>query len=269
METEQTLSPETMTNTQLVTAFRKQSPEETEIISKWETHFSNLRRFDNKKLAIIGCGGVGIKIAELITQMLCYSEGVTVDLWDNDQFEKKNEDRQLPNCEGKPKSFALAEYLSTKYNTTIDFCPIWSNFPPKKDANQYIYDVIFVAADKKYPKVYLANNSQNLKETGILIVAGNEYDFYQTTAFTKNNVGELLDIYPDLLTKEETTDAKPCTGEIILSEPQLVLFNQLAATASVQMLWQYYTKGTIIRNCYEGNFITNNTFLRRSNASSN
>lgn len=260
METYQTTDK--MNYKELVSLLEKQTQslgeEKSAVLTSWQKHFSMLDKFNNKNIAVIGCGGVGIRIATLVTQLLTYSKGVELHLYDGDLFEERNADRQLVNCNGKYKANALKEHIDAT-NTNVEVLSLPMFFPlsfplPTK------YDVIFLAADKKLPKRTVFDNPDYLKPNGLIVMAGNEYDYYQSTAFLDGQTA--YDVYPDLKEPERESVAA-CTGEITISEPQLVLFNQLAATTAVQLWWQYVVNDNVIyKTCYEGNFFTNNTFER-------
>jgi hypothetical protein len=251
------LTHENMSYPELVSFLKETNPENSSI-KEWENHYLLLSKFDNKKIAIIGCGGVGIRIGTLLSQLLMYSTNVQIDLYDGDSFERRNADRQLVDCEGVNKATALRNHIETmKSNVQIIDVPLF--FPLSFPFN-IKYDVIFLAVDKKRPKREVFDKKEYLADKGLIVMAGNEYDYYQTTAFTDGQ--KAYEAYPDLL-EADVEEISPCTGEITISEPQLVLFNQLAATTAVQLWWQYIVSDNELhKNCFEGNSFVNNNFQR-------
>lgn len=243
--------------------------EKKEVLEQWGTHFEKINKFNNKSIAIIGCGGVGIRIAQIIAQLCYFCENVTVDLYDPDLFEEKNADRQLHGYNHLKKAVALKLHLEQSFpRTAVKFRDVPFRYPCSWEVEEGLqHDIIFIAADKNKPKVYISENENCLKDDGICILAGNEYEYYQSTLFRKDMLKDMTKVYVDLLEKDKE-ESEPCTGEITLSEPQLVLFNYLAATSAVQLAWgaltadHLFTKEGMVLNCHEGTYVVNHSFKR-------
>ena len=191
-------------------------------------------------VAVIGCGGTGGWVANLLAKMLG-EEDILV-LVDKDKFEKKNMDRQL-NCKvGMSKATALAQ--SIKARCAVETILEW--FSP--DMKLGGASAIFCCADNHRARVAcLAYADSN---TATAYIGGNEYSSFDACAYRRFMKGhELMDPrvrFPEIMTDKTGDPLSPsCTGEVLEGSPQLALANMQTATALCR-LW--YTWEFVVPN---------------------
>ena len=187
-------------------------------------------------IGVVGCGGTGGWVANLLAKML--GEGDTLVLIDKDKFEKKNMDRQL-NCKvGMNKASALAKALANS-RCVIDSLEEWFTASMNKQ-----YDCLFCCADNHRARIACLDYADNNRCTAY--IGGNEYSSFDACAYRAFMSGhEELDPrvrFPEMLTSTEGDPLSPsCTGEVLESSPQLALANMQTATALCRLwyTWEF------------------------------
>jgi len=189
-------------------------------------------------IAIIGAGGTGGWVATCLAKML--SEQDRLLLVDKDKFEEHNMDRQLGCRVGAYKVNALARTLSTS-RCAIDTKTEW--FKESTDLGDT--DTILCAVDNHPARIACLKWCEQEADR-LVVIAGNEYWDAEAYVYRRPWREGPLDprsYYPELLESTEGDPLHPpCTGEVLESEPQLALANNLAAAFAVQLLWHWRIK---------------------------
>lgn len=187
-------------------------------------------------IAVVGCGGTGGWVANLLAKMLDEDDILT--LIDRDKFEKKNMDRQL-NCRvGMYKADALAQSIKARCGVM----PITDWF--SADMKLGGATALFCCADNHRARVACLRYADENKATAY--IGGNEYSSFDACAYRWFMQGhELMDPrarFPEMLTSKEGDPLSPaCTGEVLEGSPQLALANMQTATALCRLwyTWEF------------------------------
>jgi len=182
------------------------------------------------KILQIGCGGIGGWLAFFLAKTLTGDDELI--LCDGDIVEEKNLDRQFFDQVGARKTSALRTKLGATRCQIIDR-PMY--FDP---ADADYVDIIMSAVDNhKARRLALGTGKP-------VIVGANEYvtseGYIYLPEWKKDENLDPLKYYPTILT-DLTGDptSPPCTGEVVVSNPQLPFANMQAATfmAGLFMNW--------------------------------
>lgn len=193
---------------------------------------------------IIGAGGV----TSYMLPALRNSFELHATIIDGDVLEKKNLDRQLfrNNLVGQHKCVALMKQYNFRQNEGQAVC---SYFDMDMLDTEYKYwfaqaNVIICAVDN-HPARKAAIEASKLLHTP-LVVCANEYHtsqafYYCPTLEWELNLPMLDPIarYPEIATD---TSGSPmgCQGEVLESEPQLAIANQVAASFGNYLIWSWF-----------------------------
>jgi hypothetical protein len=202
-------------------------------------------------IVILGCGGVGGRVADLCISLPSLE---TLTLVDGDTFEEKNLDRQLGVLPGSPKVQALRDYLLKKRpGVSIETCPAYVGTPV---ADDFLSDklsgresIVVMAVDNYAGRRRILETFHDTPawpKASVLVYGGNEYWDGHAIAQIRPWKGTKFDFrvrYPETLTRTDPYDpAKPsCTELAQISEPQLALTNATVATMVAQMVVFYST----------------------------
>jgi hypothetical protein len=196
---------------------------------------------------IIGAGGVTSYLLPPLLKTLShqYKDPPEITIFDGDNLEERNLERQLFNVKDAKAKRNKAEALVRMYQTA---------YPPHclEAVKIYFYDgieledgsLVFVCVDNHAARKaalfvcdkYFCN----------AILAANEFTDAQSIFYSPFNAGKLLDPrvkYPEILTDESEDPRRPesCTSEAALEKtPQLPIFNMAAAAYALQHFWFYY-----------------------------
>ena len=188
-------------------------------------------------VAVIGCGGTGGWVANLLAKMLQPEDALV--LIDKDRFEKKNMDRQL-NCRvGEYKAVALEKAIKARCIVTA--IPEW--FTPTMELGAV--HKLFCCVDNHRARVaVLSRVDEGPRITAY--IAGNEYTSFDACVYRSFMEGhELMDPrirFPEIMTDKTGDPLSPsCTGEVLEGSPQLALANMQAATALCRLwyTWEF------------------------------
>jgi hypothetical protein len=203
----------------------------------------------NSNVIILGCGGVGGRVASHILPF-CKS----LRLLDGDIFEEKNADRQLGVKPGKPKVDALKDFLQAHnggYCPPIETCLGFIGTPTAddvlddwllNDSSIVIMTVDNYAARRRILKKFY--DKESWPAANLLLAGGNEYWDGHALAQLPHWDGTpsgYTTMYPETLTEEDPYDpAEPdCTELAHESEPQLASTNAAVAMLITQLLVFY------------------------------
>lgn len=188
-------------------------------------------------IMIVGCGGIGARLAEPLIRQIPYDS--TLKLIDGDKLEEHNFDRQMfhPTMLGLYKTEALRTLLTQydpkrKIKTSNQFLRIGAvkhkGEPP----------MIFVCVDNIAGRLASLNFAD--VTGGTCIIGGNELIEAEALYYKAAWQGTARDprvIYPRWLEDGLVDPTHACTGVEQVRHPQLALANMQAAT---YMLWLWY-----------------------------
>lgn len=204
-----------------------------------------------RKFAIIGCGGIGYRLAEELLRMLLPEGNAELYLIDGKDVRSKNLERQFGVTDvGVNKAEALANLIATRLldeNSTVRVIAVPHYFEDallSQHQDWYVNGVtVFSGVDNKPTRVYIDDKMSELKDV-TYISAGNAEVNGQSTLYVKQNwKGQApwdklpSELHPDLHDFEDgrMPSEIPC-DEIVQSEPQLALAN-MGAAWSAMSLW--------------------------------
>lgn len=205
----------------------------------------------NKKIIIIGLGGIGSALSEFISKFLNYTDlHPRIKLVDGDAYEEKNLDRQMFGDFGN-KAFIKKEELGNIYtNITFD---IFDKYINEDNIKEVISEdnIVMLAVDNHKTRKVVSDYCKKLKDI-ILISSGNEYTDGNVQIYIRKNNE---DVQPDLCSYhpeiENANDLSPedmSCSELAKSDPQLFFAN---LTAAICMCWVYYNiikSGTCLKS---------------------
>jgi len=197
-------------------------------------------------LNIVGCGGVGLKIArELSTNPPKQFE--TVRLWDSDIIEDRNLERQIFNSYqvGMQKSDATAELFFPDAETVNDLTAQSLSALNYTDKSNKWSDIFIMATDNVESKLLILDALDTFASNDALVLSAANAEATDglgigSTAWVYQNKWKKTKKDPrvrlNLSTKDNIANGRPC---IESSEPQTGIANSGAAIRCVELLTQY------------------------------
>jgi len=186
---------------------------------------------------IVGCGGIGARLAEPLIRQIPRDSNLT--LMDGDKLEEHNFDRQMFPVEalGEFKTKALKKSLlqydpNRKVRTRNSFLRI--AVPPKHEEPP----TLFVCVDNLAGRLAALHYADFTG--GTCIIGGNELIEAEAMYYKPDWQETARDprvMYPNWLEDGLVDPTHSCTGEAQERHPQLALANMQAAT---HMLWLWY-----------------------------
>jgi molybdopterin/thiamine biosynthesis adenylyltransferase len=198
------------------------------------------------KIVIIGLGGIGSFLSELISKFLEYDDSIKdkkIVLVDGDIYESKNATRQFFNHlqAGENKAAQKQRELSYKYRS-IEFSYI-STYVNISNIGGVIQekDVVFLCVDNHKTRRVVSDYCSSLQNI-LLISGGNELTDGNVHIYFRRN-GEsitpsLIDYNSEILNSDDRSPEEMSCEELSQSLPQLLFTNVGAATI---MCWAFYS----------------------------
>lgn len=197
-------------------------------------------------LNIVGCGGVGLKIARELS-MSPPKQFETVRLWDSDIIEDRNLERQIftPGQIGMQKSEATAELFFPESTTMNDLTA--SSLSSLNYTNEEVKwsDIFIMATDNVESRLLILDAVDTFGSPDALILSAANAEATDglgigSTAWVYTNKWKKTKKDPrvrlKLSTKDNINNGRPC---IESSEPQTGIANSGAAIRCVELLTQY------------------------------
>jgi len=185
-----------------------------------------------RNIILVGCGGTG----GFIAQCLAKSTKRPVVLVDGDTFEKKNLDRQLHDTSviGKNKAEVRHAVFAETASCKMSFVPKYLdvNFKPEK------YPLFMCAVDNHPARKLCLGLADEYK--GCAIITGNETidaEAYFYEYKWKDSPHDPRVYYPDINTNHSGDPLMPCTGDALLTNPQLAIANMMSASLA---MWLFH-----------------------------
>jgi molybdopterin/thiamine biosynthesis adenylyltransferase len=193
------------------------------------------------KVLIIGLGGIGTILSELISRFLNYKqdlEGSTLILIDGDKYEVKNYIRQSFNNLGNKAESKAADLKQKFQNITINSIP---QFITKDTVNLITEnDVVFMGVDNHKTRKLVSEYCKTLQNV-ILISGGNEYTDGSSQLYIRKEgqdlTPDLCAYHPEIRNAADKSPEELSCEELEISEPQLLFTN---VTAAITMCWLFY-----------------------------
>lgn len=185
---------------------------------------------------IIGCGGIGGWVVPLLLKMKPPKDEII--LMDGDRIEERNFDRQFFQYEHL--GWNKAEALAQTYGLGNNFLPRYLSKGTRPKLQER--DWIWCCVDNHPARLECLNWAD--EQPCYLLIGGNEYEYQQAYIYSPQWRGRRqLDPrirFPELLTDTTGDISRPaCTGLAQKENPQLALYNFLAAGSMVH-LWRFY-----------------------------
>ena len=192
------------------------------------------------RIDVIGAGGIGSYLIPVLMKNVL--ECPEVHVWDEDILEKGNLYRQL-----FPKRFigkCKAEAMSIMYPGII---PHNSYVVTPTDLEGT--DMIFACPDNM-PARKVALQSSDIFGVPAFI-CGNTYESASASYYEPTLYGSPMDYrvrYAGSMDNISGDPTRSCTGEAQVSDPQLAIANQFAATYALGLLWFWSQKSSFVRD---------------------
>jgi molybdopterin/thiamine biosynthesis adenylyltransferase len=193
------------------------------------------------KVLIIGLGGIGTILSELIARFMNYKqelEGSTLVLIDGDKYEPKNYVRQTFSNLGNKAESKAAELKNKFQNISIQAIP---QFITRENITLITEnDVVFMGVDNHKTRKLVSEWCKSLKNV-TLISGGNEYTDGSSQLYMrkedKDVTPDLCAYHPEIRNAQDKSPEEKSCEELAISEPQLLFTN---ATAAITMCWLFY-----------------------------
>lgn len=182
-------------------------------------------------IKIIGLGGIGSVLVNLLTRYLYYSKGVRafkLTLIDGDSYEDKNKNRQEFQNVGQNKAEAKAKELSIKFRG-MDCFPV-PNYINTDTISEVIQnnDIVFLCVDNHKTRKIVSDHCKTLNDV-VLISGGNELYDGNVQIYVKREGSELTPdlcrFHPEIENPADKTPEEMSCEELSESEPQLFFVN--------------------------------------------
>ena len=187
---------------------------------------------------VIGCGGIGCWLVPLLKKML--DKTAVISVMDGDKIEQRNFDRQFHSMENL--GWNKAEALFYQYGLNHFYPRYLSRYsrPPLR-----IVDWVWCCVDNHPARLECLEWIDENASHGIF--GGNEYESSQSFIYFSNWKDTDLDPrkrYPEILTDKRGNPDRPnCQGEAQIADPQLAVYNYLAAGGMMHLycFWLHYS----------------------------
>jgi len=202
------------------------------------------------KIVIIGLGGVGSSLVNMLCRYLNFSneEGSHMLLVDGDSYETKNFDRQEFFQLGEKAEIKAAD-LELKFER-IKF-DTYNSYINPDNISEVIQsdDIVFICVDNHKSRMVINNYCKTLENITI-ISGGNELTDGNAQLYIRKDGKDLtpdLCVYhPEIANPSDKLPDEMSCEELSKSEPQLYFTNLSVATL---MCWAYYNG--VVRGQYE------------------
>lgn len=183
------------------------------------------------QIKVIGLGGIGSVLVNLLTRYLYYSQGpkgYTLTFIDGDSYEDKNHARQEFKRVGENKAESKARELSIRFKG-MDFYPIpqYINSDTVSEVIQN-HDFVFMCVDNHKTRMIVSEYCKTLDNV-VLISGGNELLDGNVQIYVKREGSEitpdLCRFHPEIANPEDQTPEEMSCEELSKSEPQLFFVN--------------------------------------------
>lgn len=216
---------------------------------------------ENLKIVIVGVGGIGGFLSDLIARYLVHdknvldTQGLELILVDGDSIEKKNLERQtfLSNAVGFNKAKAKAHELRSQYGAMALSITSVEEYIDETNIMEIIPEnsIVMAGVDNHKTRLLLSKYCQSLNDV-LFICGGNDYYEGSAIVYLRENgiakhptieawhqeIAEPKDRNPAELSCEDLINQK--------SDPQLIFTNASVATT---MCWYFYKYLVYIFNC--------------------
>lgn len=191
------------------------------------------------KTVIIGLGGIGSHLSNLICRFLNYQSDMSkVLLVDGDEFEMKNRERQDFSDFGNKAKIKYAELRGCFLNLDLSYSPYYVD---EKNMNMIEDDDIVLLCVDNHKTRKLVSDYCSKMNNITLISGGNELTDGNVQIFIrkegKNVTPTLTDYHPEINNPDDKSPDEMSCEELHASEPQLLFTNLTVATI---MCWAYY-----------------------------
>jgi molybdopterin/thiamine biosynthesis adenylyltransferase len=210
------------------------------------------------KVKIIGCGGIGLCVLNVLPRYLAHQKDYAnfdLTLVDGDSYEDKNSSRQSFARRGN-KAEVTADTIRKQFPNL--YCWVTSDYITDSNVGMIIQDgdVVFSCVDNHATRKLLSDYCESL-ENVVLISGGNDYKDGNIQVFIKKegrNVTLPLasEFHPEIASPadknpgEKARESSGC-GEEIASSPQLIITNNFVA-ASMLNAFYGWTQGVFDGN---------------------
>ena len=191
------------------------------------------------KIKIIGLGGIGSVLCEVLCRYLNYSKGAVITLIDGDSYEVKNHERQIFVQLGNKANVKCNEMRSRfDYLSLNEF----TEFVSERNVSMCVQenDVVFLCVDNHKTRKIVSEYADTLNNV-VLISAGNDWEDGNVQLYIREDgkkiTPSLTDYHPEIMKPDDRLPGEMSCEELSKSEPQL-FFTNLSAAAI--MCWVYY-----------------------------
>ena len=206
---------------------------------------------ESLKIAIIGLGGIGSIVADILSRFVAYQMRYLCDivLIDGDEYEGKNNERQLFDEKGVNKNKAVVKATELEDRFGSGFIVVDSYINPNNIQILDGCDIVFSCLDNHKARSWVNNYAKTRKDI-LLISGGNEYTDGNVQVYLRKNnkdiTPDLGQYHPEI---ETPTDKSPeemsCEELHQEGSPQLLFTNLTAATIMLQAFYKFFWENKV------------------------
>jgi len=190
------------------------------------------------RVKIVGCGGVGLCLLNILPRYLHYKKEYATELTlvDGDEYEDRNRERQGFTSVGN-KAAITAETIRKEFDGLL--CTAVEDYLNEVNVRQHIKDgdVVFSCVDNHATRKLLNDRCQSLKNV-VLFSGGNEYHDGNVQIYVKEKGQQLTEpITKNQVAIQDPVDEIPAVPQLMgcakeqVSEPQLLITNNQVAAS--------------------------------------
>lgn len=199
-------------------------------------------------IKIIGLGGIGSMLSELICRYLNYSDySGLITLVDGKEYKVKNSERQFFTQFGNKAGSKGRELRSRFKNLTID---PFTEYVTDKNISEVIQngDIVFVCVDNHETRKRISDYAGTLMDV-IIISGGNDWTDGNVQIYSRKGGVKirpsLTDYHPEIEDPDDRSPEAMSCEELAKSEPQLFFANVSAALLMAWVFYAIFTTGNV------------------------
>ncbi|MCX6795217.1 MAG: ThiF family adenylyltransferase [Candidatus Falkowbacteria bacterium] len=217
-----------------------------------------------KHVKVIGAGGIGSILLPTLCRFLNASgEQVVITIIDGDDYENKNQTRQLFSRLGNKAKVSVeklsGEFPGIVFQAKPEYLTDKSALYLLKDG-----DIIFSCVDNHKTRLLISDFCSEELENVVLFSGGNSFTDGNIQIFIKKDDKNLTlpianSYHPEIMKPSDRRPDEIGCGELIVSEPQLIFTNNAVATLMLNAFYSHFYNGGCDYNEVYVDILTNNS----------
>lgn len=194
------------------------------------------------RIKVIGIGGIGCALLPVLARFLNFrNEAIDITLIDGDNFEEKNQDRQVF-TELDNKAEATAKRVRDEFQNILFLSR--RSYVTEDTVTSVIKegDIVFLCVDNHATRELVSDWCEDLDNV-LLISGGNNYNSGNVQIFERrsgeNATNSLTKHHPEIANPLDKNPGELGCDEKVESKPQLVITNNLVAAVMLSVFYSW------------------------------